>query len=249
MAEPPFCHETELSTSNSSWSRSKRPREDAGGGGKSGRRSDLKHPSYVGVRMRAWGKWVSEIREPKKKSRIWLGTFATPEMAARAHDVAAMSIKGDTALLNFPALAGLLPRPASSTPRDVRAAAVKAAHMDHLDPPKPPSSSSSLASSPSSSSLVSTVTSGEDASTPPQEEEDDDAPPSPAELGEIVELPELRDNTEPTRDEFIFVDSYGWDFCHPWSHLDDCGYYATAVAGDGFDAVLSGDFDSCLWQH
>ncbi|KAL6527897.1 hypothetical protein OROMI_029709 [Orobanche minor] len=83
--------------------------------------------SYIGVRKRKWGKWVSEIREPGKKTRIWLGSYEDAEMAAAAYDVAALHLKGTSAHLNFPELAGRLPKPASNKSEDVRLAAHEAA--------------------------------------------------------------------------------------------------------------------------
>ncbi|KAI5069728.1 hypothetical protein GOP47_0016029 [Adiantum capillus-veneris] len=73
---------------------------------------------WKGVRRRAWGRWVCEIRLPRSRQRIWLGSYATAEEAARAYDAASLCLRGRTASLNFPhsanSVSSLLSRDSSS---------------------------------------------------------------------------------------------------------------------------------------
>ncbi|KAF8380660.1 hypothetical protein HHK36_028150 [Tetracentron sinense] len=88
---------------------------------------ETRHPIYRGVRWRNFDKWVSEVREPNKKSRIWLGTFPTAVMSARAHDVAVLALRGKSACLNFADSIWRLPLSFSADARDIQKAAAEAA--------------------------------------------------------------------------------------------------------------------------
>ncbi|XP_048566828.1 ethylene-responsive transcription factor ERF018-like [Triticum urartu] len=102
------------------------------------------HPSpppperrYKGVRLRKWGRWVSEIRMPNSRERIWLGSYPSAEKAARAFDAAAVCLRGSRAgSLNFPEfppdvqhVPGMVP-----TPECIQAAATRHANRAYPIP-------------------------------------------------------------------------------------------------------------------
>ncbi|VFR00670.1 unnamed protein product [Cuscuta campestris] len=94
---------------------------------------------FKGVRQRPWGRWAAEIRDPTQGKRVWLGTYDSQEEAATAYDRAAVMLRGDDAVTNFPRQAATekavcTPPNSTSASSDVALSPASVLRFDSLTP-------------------------------------------------------------------------------------------------------------------
>ncbi|KAK8568617.1 hypothetical protein V6N13_106520 [Hibiscus sabdariffa] len=120
-------------------------------------KSERRHSRFKGARKRNWGKWVSEIRLPNSRERIWLGSYDSAEKAARAFDAALFCLRGRSAKFNFPDNPPEIANGRSLTPSEIQAVAARFANSEPRRSHSEQSRSGFETESPSPSVSVETV--------------------------------------------------------------------------------------------
>lgn len=143
-------------------------------------------------------------------------------------------------MLNFPDLAHVLPRPVSLLPRDIQAAAAKAAAMVDLDHNNSNNSDNNNSESSSSASLSSSSLTSTTTTTCTASESE--------ELGEIVELPNIEGSFElgsaESRTEFMLLDSvdgssWVYEYEQPFGFCDQIL---------ALESLIPGNFEGLVWD-
>ncbi|CAH8391025.1 unnamed protein product [Eruca vesicaria subsp. sativa] len=170
---------------------------------------------YKGVRKRKWGKWVSEIRLPNSRERIWLGSYDSPEKAARAFDAALFCLRGNKANFNFPDNPPVISGGRNMSRSEIREAAARFAKSEETVQQE--SSSTSAASSLRMDvdgseflSMLPTVGSGNFAS-------DYGLFPGFEDFSDEYSGERFREELSPTRDYYQGDESYDVSAVHLWS--------------------------------